>query len=167
MEWVQFHLTSGGDDLAGGRLRRDPNGGGRLQFANGVAAFATDTGRSFEVEVVCEQAVISSLGGDSSEFLLREAGGVSHRGHPALRPGTFPPFTRSSSTANLIMDLVRALDTGEAPSGGVRIARANLELIFACIESHRRGGARVALPLAGSDLHLERDATPRRPCFER
>ena len=166
MEWVQFHLTSGGDDHAGGRLRRDPNGGGRLQFANGVAAFATDTGRSFEVEVVCEQAVISSLGGDS-EFLLREVGGVSHRGHPALRPGTVPPFTRSSSTANLIMDLVRALDTGEAPSGGVRIARANTELIFACIESHRRGGARVALPLAGSDLRLERDATPRQPRFER
>ena len=166
VEWVQFHLTSGGDDLAGGRLQRDPNGGGRLQFANGVAAFASDSGRAFEVEVVCEQAVISSLGGDS-EFLLREAGGVSHRGHPALRPGTFPPYTRSSSTANLIMDLVRALDTGEPPRGGVRIARANLELIFACIESHRRGGARVALPLAGSDLHLERDATPRQPRFER
>ena len=166
VEWVQFHLTSGGDDLAGGRLQRDPNGGGRLQFANGVAAFASDSGRAFEVEVVCEQAVISSLGGDS-EFLLREAGGVSHRGHPALRPGTFPPFTRSSSTANLIMDLVRALDTGEPPRGGVHIARANLELIFACIESHRRGGARVALPLAGSDLNLERDATPRQPRFER
>ena len=166
VEWVQFHLTSGGDDLAGGRLRRDPNGGGRLQFANGVAAFVTDSGRAVEVEVVCEQAVISSLGGDS-EFLLREVGAVSHRGHPALRPGTFPLFTRGSSTANLIMDLVRALDTGEPPRGGVRIARANLELIFASIESHRRGGSRVALPLAGSDLHLERDATPRRPCFER
>ena len=140
---MQFHLTSGGGDLAGGRLRRDPNGGGRLQFANGVAAFAIDSGRIFEVEVVCEQAVISSLGGDS-EFLLREAGGVSHRGHPALRPGTFPPFTRGSSTANLIMDLVRAL------------TRAS-----------RRGGSPVALPLAGSDLHLERDATPRHPRFKR
>ena len=118
---------------------------------HGVAAFASDTGRAFELEVVCEHAVISSLGGDS-EFLLREAGGVSHRVHPALRPGTFPPFTRSSSTANLIMDLVRALDTGGPPTGGVRIARANLELIFACIESHRRGGARVAVPLVGSDL---------------
>ena len=84
VEWVQFHLTSGGDDLVGGRLQRDPNGGGRLQFANGVAASATDSGRAFEVEVVCEQAVISSLGGDS-EFLLREAGGVSHRMTRALK----------------------------------------------------------------------------------
>ena len=62
-------MTSGCDDLASRRLQRDPNGGGRLQFATGVAAFATDSARAFEVEAVCEQAAISSLGGDS-EFLL-------------------------------------------------------------------------------------------------
>ena len=166
VEWVQFHLTNGGDDLAGGLLDGDPSGGGRLQFANGVAAFASDTGRPFEVEVVCEQAVISSLGSDN-EFLLRESGGVDHRGNPTLRPGSFPPFTRSSSTVNLIMDLAHALDTGQPPRGGVRIARANTELIFACIESHRRGGARVRLPLEGSDLRLERHFAPRQPRFER
>ena len=166
VEWVQFHLTNGGDDLAGGLLDSDPSGGGRLQFANGVAAFASDTGRPFEVEVVCEQAVISSLGSDN-EFLLRESGGVDHRGNPTLRPGSFPPFTRSSSTVNLIMDLAHALDTGQPPRGGVRIARANTELIFACIESHRRGGARVRLPLEGSDLRLERHFAPRQPRFER
>ena len=166
VEWVQFHLTNGGDDLAGGLLDSDPSGGGRLQFANGVAAFASDTGRPFEVEVVCEQAVISSLGSDN-EFLLRESGGVDHRGNPTLRPGSFPPFTRSSSTVNLIMDLAHALDTGQPPRGGVRVARANTELIFACIESHRRGGARVRLPLEGSDLRLERHFAPRQPRFER
>jgi predicted dehydrogenase len=166
VEWVQFHLTNGGDDLAGGLLDGDPSGGGRLQFANGVAAFASDTGRPFEVEAVCEQAVISSLGSDN-EFLLRESGGVDHRGNPTLRPGSFPPFTRSSSTVNLIMDLAHALDTGQPPRGGVRIARANTELIFACIESHRRGGARVRLPLEGSDLRLKRHYAPRQPRFER
>ena len=166
VEWVQFHLTQGGDDLAGGLLDSDPSGGGRLQFANGVVAFACDSGRRFEVDVVCERAVISSIGTDA-EFLLREPGGVNHRGHPALRQGSFPPFTRNSSTVNLITDLVHALDTGQPPRGGVRIARANTELIFACIESHRRGGARVALPLAGSDLRLARSFAPRQPRFER
>ena len=166
VEWVQFHLTQGGDGLAGGALDSDPSGGGRLQFADGVVAFACDSGRRFEVEVVCEQAVISSLGLDN-EFLLREPGGVNHRGHPTLRHGSFPPFTRSSSTVNLIMDLVHALDSGQPPRGGVRIARANTELIFACIESHRRGGARVRLPLDGSDLRLERRSAPRQPRFER
>ena len=166
VEWVQFHLTQGGDDLADGVLDSDPGGGGRLQFANGVVAFACDSGRRFEVDVVCERAVISSIGTDD-EFLLREPGGVNHRGHPTLRQGSFPAFTRSSSTVNLIMDLVRALDTGQPPRGGVRIARANTELIFACIESHRRGGARVRLPLAGSDLRLERNFAPRQPRFER
>ena len=81
VEWVQFHVPSGGD-LACGSLPRDPNSGGRLQFANGVAAFASDTGRAFEVEVVCEQAVINSLGADN-QFLLRDAGRTNHRGHGA------------------------------------------------------------------------------------
>ena len=49
-------------------------------------------------------AAIGSFGGDS-EFLLRGAGGMNHRGRRALGPGTYPPFTGSSSTANLIMDL--------------------------------------------------------------
>ena len=166
VEWVQFHLTRGGDDLDDGLLDSDPNGGGRLQFANGVTAFAADSGRPFEVEVVCERAVFGSLGLDG-EFLLREPGGANHRGNPTLRPGTFPPFTRDSSTVNLITDLAHALDTGQPPRGGVRVARANTELIFACIESHRRGGARVALPLEGSDLRLERNFAPRQPRFER
>ena len=166
VQWVQFHLTKGGDDLADGLLDSDPSGGGRLQFPDGVVAFACDSGRRFEVDVVCEQAVISSRGTDN-EFLLREPGGVNHRGHPTLRRGSFPPVTRNSSTVNLIMDLVQALDTGQPPRGGVRIARANTELIFACIESHRRGGARVRLPLAGSDLRLERRSAPRQPRFER
>ena len=166
VQWVQFHLTKGGDDLADGLLDSDPSGGGRLQFANDVIAFACDSGRRFEVEVVCEQAVISSRGTDD-EFLLREPGGVNHRGHPTLRQGSFPRFTRNSSTVALIMDLVQALDTGQPPRGGVRVARANTELIFACIESHRRGGARVRLPLEGNDLRLERPLAPRQPRFER
>ena len=60
------------------------------------------------------------------EFLLRKAGGVSHRGIPALRPGPFPPFTRSSSTGNLIM-VRHTLDTGQPPRGGVHGARANTD----------------------------------------
>ena len=45
-----------------------------MELANGVAEFAIDSGFSFEVEVLCEQAKISSLGG-YNEFLLRELAG--------------------------------------------------------------------------------------------
>jgi len=39
-------------------------------------------------------------------------------------------------------------------------------LIFAFVESHVRGGARVELPLEGCTFRLERDRSPRQPKFE-
>lgn len=71
-----------------------------------------------------------------------------------------------ASTLCLIEDLVHSLDTGEPPRGGAELARANTELIFAFVESHQRGGARVELPLAGSAYRLERDRAPRQPKYE-
>ena len=45
-------------------------------------------------------------------------------------PETFPEFEHTSSTANLIKDLVHAVDTGEPTRGGVRCAYASTELIL-------------------------------------
>jgi hypothetical protein len=48
----------------------------------------------------------------------------------------------------------------------VKVAAANTELIFAFIESHRRGGARVALPLQDNPLHfIRRDFRARQPTY--
>jgi hypothetical protein len=64
----------------------------------------------------------------------------------------------------LIEDLVRSLDTGAPTRGGVRVAAANTELLFAFIESHRRGGQRVPLPLRENALRfIRRDFQARRP----
>ena len=166
VSWVQFHLSEDADRIEGTRLRADPSGGGRLQFADGVRAFLLDSGRPFEAEAVCERGIITTPGTDP-EWQVREEGGVSPRGRPILRPGRFPEFERGSPAVNLIMDLVRSLDTGEPTRGGVRIARRNTELIFACLESHLAGGARTALPLSGSELRLERETTPRTPKYDR
>ena len=165
VSWVQFHLSEGADRIEGATLRADPSGGGRLQFANGVPAFLLDSGRPFEAEVVCERGIVTTIGND--EWQVREEGGVDLRGRPVLRPGRYPAFEPGSPAVHLIMDLVHSLDTGAPTRGGVRIARTNTELIFACLESHRNGGARTALPLAGSELRLEREVTPRQPRFER
>ena len=131
-----------------------------------MPAFLLDSGRSFEVEVVCERGIVTTLGNDH-EWQVREEGGVNQRGRAVLRPGRYPAFEHSSPGVHLIMDLVHSLDTGAPTRGGVRIARTNTELIFACLESHRNGGSRTALPLAGSELSLEREVTPRQPRFER
>ena len=80
-------------------------------------------------------------------------------------PVDFPEYAQVSSSLLLVEDLVRSLDTGAAPIGGVRSAHAGTELIFATIESHRRDGARVNLPLEGSTLRLDRDLSPGRPKY--
>ena len=119
-----------------------------------------------EVEAVGDAGVVTGLLNDK-EWHVREHGARDHRGRSVLVPGKFPPFERASSTVRLIEDLVRSLDTGEAPRGGVRTARANTELIFAFVESHVGGGARVALPLGGSRYRLQRDRPPREPKYQR
>ena len=162
VSWVQFHLSEGADQIEGDTLRADPGGGGRLQFADGVPAFLLDSGRPFEAEVVCERGIVTTVG---SEWQVREESGADLRGRPVLGPGTYPPFEPGSPAVHLVMDLVQALDTGAPTRGGVRIAQRNTELIFACLQSHLRDGARTPLPLAGSELRLQREVTPREPRY--
>ena len=108
---------------------------------------------------------MTALGTDK-EWQLRAPVARDHRGRDTLGLVEFPSFEHRASTLCLIEDLVRALDTGEPPRGGAELARANTELIFAFVESHQRGGARVELPLAGSKYRLARDRAPRQPKYE-
>ena len=163
VSWVQFHLSEGADRIEGTVLHADPGGGGRLQFADGVPAFLLDSGRPFEAEVVCERGIVTTVG---SDWQVREEGGADLRGRPVLRPGRFPAFEPGSPAVHLILDLVQSLDTGAPTRGGVRIAQRNTELIFACLQSHLRDGARTPLPLAGSELRLQREVTPREPRYQ-
>ena len=65
----------------------------------------------------------------------------------------------------LIEDLVHALDTGEPTRGGPRISLASTELIFAVIESHRQGGARIFIPLQERNLRMQRNRGPNKPKY--
>ena len=163
--WVQAHLPNGDEIIDGNILREDPVGHGIIQFANGVVAYALNSGRGMEVEAVCEKGVVTALGNDK-EWQLRAPAVRDHRGRNVLGVVEFPSFEHRASTLCLIEDLVHSLDTGEPPRGGAELARANTELIFAFVESHQRGGARVELPLAGSAYRLERDRAPRQPKYE-
>ena len=172
--WVQAHLPSTGETsfsdgndfkgFDGDRIMEDPLGHGIIQFENGVTGYALLSGRGFEFEAGCESGVLTSLE-DSGEWVLQEEGATDHRGKPSLVPGEFPSFQPSSTTLAIIEDLVRSLDTGEPPRGGVRVARDSMEMIFAFIESHRRRGARVDMPLKDCKLWLKRDRKPRQPHY--
>jgi predicted dehydrogenase len=162
--WVQAHLPGGGELINGGVVREDPVGHGFFQFEDGVTAYALLTPRGVEFEAVCERGTLTSFD-NGIEWQIRRPVPVDPQGRSGLVAEPFPAFELTSTTANLIADLVHALDTGEPPRGGVRVARAGTELIFAFMESHLRGGARVTLPLAGCTLRLQRDRAPRQPRY--
>ena len=144
------------------RLTGDPEAQAMIGFANGVVLHALLSPRS-DVEAICERGTITAVGGGVS-FVLRKASGEGRRGELVEAP--FPEYERKSMTVRLIEDLAGALDRGDAKTrGGVGVAYANTELIFGCIESHRRDGERVALPLAESRSYLKRDVAPRQPKF--
>lgn len=164
--WVQAHLPDGDEVLDGEIMREDPQGHGIIQFENDVTAYALLTRRRGVYEAICERGAINSTPGEFAYELSRE-GARNARGQAALVPGAFPPFRHSSSTLRLIEDLVHAVDTGEPTRGGVRVARAGTELIMGFVESHRRGGARVELPLRDCKLKLDRVRAPRQPKYER
>ena len=54
----------------------------------------------------------------------------------------------------IVEDLVNAIETGQAPSCSVEDGLAALEVAMALRESHRRGGIKVALPLADRSLQM-------------
>lgn len=166
VSWVQAHLPQGDEVIDGDILREDPVGHGILKFENGVTGYALESGRGMEIEAVCENGTVTGLL-NGNEWEIREPGGKDYRGRDIWVKGEFPAYQYASSTQRLVEDLVYALDSGKPPRGGVRLARANTELIFAFVESHVRGGARVELPLQGSKFRLLRDREPRQPRFER
>ena len=163
--WVQGSLLDD-DIIEGTRLKEDPRAQGIIEFENGVTAYCLQTGRGSEHEAVLEGGAIGALS-DGNEWFVRKEGPKDAMGRSGpLVAADAPQFVDSSSAVGIVDDLVTSLDSGEQPRGGVRVAHRSTELIFAFIESHQRGGARVDLPLVGSHYQLKRDRAPRQPRYE-
>ena len=85
-------------------------------------------------------------------------GGNKGRSIAAKKP--FPWPTRMPGMGiTIIEDLVNAIDTGQPPrcSGGDGLKA--LEIALALRESHRRGGTKIALPLADRTLGIQSSET--------
>ena len=145
--WASAHITDDDSIFDGDIVREDPNGQGMIQFENGVTAHALLSPRGSEWEAICERGIVTCWNNGWQWHLRRQAEVPGWRS--CFVPETFPEFEHTSSTANLIKDLVHSLDTGEPSRCGVRVAHASTELIFAFMESHLQNGARVQLPLKG------------------
>ncbi len=159
--WAQGFLPNGDRQVQGDEVIAEPEAQGTFAFENGVVAHALLSPRNNDIEALCTNGYVIARNGGSRFEMFRLGTVDSERTHV---PTAFPAFTPASSTLRLIEDLVHALDTGEPTRGGIRVAAANTELIFAFIESHRQGGRRVALPLPDSSLRfIRRDFQARQP----
>ena len=158
-QWVQSYIFNFEELVVGTEVLDDPAGTGIISFENGVFGYAVDSSRRTEFEAICGNGVITAYN-NGMEFRTRTHGSDMSEDGPNLE------FERASSTLNLVYDLVHALDTGEPTRGGVDVAYWNTQIIFGMIESHRRGGARVSLPLVDHDLRFIRhDHVARQPRY--
>lgn len=161
--WVQAFLPRGDEILVGDSITEDPTSQGTIAFTNGVMAHLLLSPRPFDPEAIGERGTISASARDS-QFKLRRLPG--ERRDSDLSAPEVIPFEPASSTLRLIEDIVQALDTGQPTRGGVQIARVNTEIIFGFVQSHRLGGARVALPLRENSLRFAPHAsTPKQPRY--
>ena len=151
--WVQGFLPKGDECLDGDEVIADPAGEGVVRFENGVTAHVLLTSLPNEHQAVCERGVITATN-NGAEFEVRRMEGERRTRRMVHAPNL--DFTQSSATLHLIEDLVQALDNGTPTRGGIDVAYDNAQIIFGMIELHRRGGARVALPLQDSTLRLKR-----------
>lgn len=171
--WVQGHLPGGTrgfvhgtdyDEFEGNIVPGDPSSHGIIQFQNGVVAYALLSGRGADYDVVCERGTISSI--DFGRIWQLRRTKTDEYGSEIAEIEPFPEFERTSISLRLLEDLVRSLDTGDPPKGGVRLARDLTEMIIAFIVSHQRGGAKVELPLVDVDLKHRRLKPPKQPKYE-
>ena len=146
--WAQGHAPQSEPLRDGHVYRDDPGGDGVILFENGVTLYLLCTNR-YEYQANCEHGMVGTFN-DSLDWVLRKGDARS------LQPAEFPAFPRQSPTVNAIMDLVRALDTGDPPRGGVESARHGVEIMVAILESHLQSGKRIALPLRESNLVMHR-----------
>lgn len=149
---AQASLVGCDDMFDGFEMRGDPIGHGIIEFEDDVTGYALLTPRGLEVEAIGEAGSVECLQG-MEKWQIRVGSSEA----------PLAGFEPASSTLAIVEDLVHSLDTGEPTRGGVQVAYRNTELIFAFIESHRRGGERVALPLEDCKYRLARNRKPNQP----
>lgn len=142
IDWVQAEADFDADDLEGDRLLRDPPVHmGYVRFADGTRGYLT-RGGGYEFEVDGEDGKIRTLNNGQTATLRRERGDEE-----LLEAEPFPEVANESGTLGCIEDLVAALDGDGTTAAPIETAAAGHELCMGWLESHRRDGARVSLPL--------------------
>ena len=153
-EYAQAELVSQGvgefdavEDPDGAlQVRTDPRiVFGAIRFEDGKRLIITDI-QAGEAEITCERGVIRTRC-DSADYRMRRMVGEPWKKGWQWEDLDFPIRNPHSATVSIIKDLVRSMETGEPGRSNLEVARRGMEILFGFVESHRRGGARVRLPL--------------------
>jgi predicted dehydrogenase len=153
VDWVQGTVLDSDFDPNAPRWDSDLSGIGQIRLSNGVMGHVLDTGMWTEFAAVGSQGAVSIMN-NGVEFALRRRHPVAGGRYEEYSPASFPVYERTSPTVRLIQDLVHALDTDGETRQGIRRAVRTAEIAFGFVESHRRGGARVSVPLARRDFWM-------------
>jgi len=153
--WVFGHMDD--DEAAAGD--HDLSGSGYVCYENGVKAILNSRApaRTWSVEFLCERGRIVSRE-HHAEFELwtqgRALGDTSIR-YEARQ--LFPyPWRPRSSMVDAVEGVARSIEAGREDVCPGEFGREALEIAIGLRESHRRGGARVDLPLEDRSLSLGR-----------
>ena len=159
VQWVFGHMES--DEAAAGDV--DLQGNGYLHYDNGVQGFVRMTacgGANWEIEVIGTQGVLRAIAdAQQVQFYKTVASSLpGRRAEPAQHIFPLPGASHSSNTRT-VLDLITCIETGKEPNCSGDDGRHALEVAIAMRESHRRGGTRVALPLADRSLYMRSSET--------
>ena len=167
VEWVFGEIVS--DEVAAGD--EDPQGNGYLAFDNGVRGYvrgmACGAAVNWTVEVIGEKGAFRyNEGGPFVDLLKVQENGHRGSGQPVHYPVALP--ARMPGTGITILnDIVDVIENGGAPKCSGEDGRTALEIAVALRESHRRGGAKVMLPIEDRSqqilsAEIAQDSTPAR-----
>ena len=152
VEFVQGTTTAKDDDWEGDKLYIDPGiNSSYVKFRNGVHGYMV-AGGAYEFEVLGTKGrartLNNGLGGQ-----LWKCGGQQW---DILEEFPFPDVNIESGTVGCIEDLVNAIEDDGETLGNIHLTRRSQEIILAIIESHRRGGMRITLPMENRNLYVGR-----------
>jgi predicted dehydrogenase len=153
---VSGHVYDDGSD-------RDFRGNGYLQFDNGVQAFIRSMpcgAAEWEFDVIGTEGRLRALydAEDVEFWQVAPSTLPGRRAEPARCVFPRPVMTRTAN-ARIVEDILIGLTTGKEPNCNGEAARQALEIAIALRESHRRGGARVDLPLTDRALRIQSSET--------
>ena len=151
VEYVQGNAEVEDSDFEDNRTEVDPEiVMGYVRFKNCTHGVSIP-GSAYEFEVECTNGVVRSLN-NGNQFLLRKRSGELNQ----LEEVDFPDYERTSGTVGCIEDIVDAIDTGRETQGNIRLARISTEITFGIVDSQRKKGARVKMPMRNRGLYLGR-----------